>query len=143
MTIDLKPRHSAADWFRSGSFWWAWLLDAGAGWPLGCYAGVMPGTYVYTPDPTRRGDPYTNDGYRVTAAEAREMARLTRYVVAQQRALQRTLEALLPEARARVDRAERHDPFDSVYRRPVRDDFIARAEAFADWAERSGGFRIY
>lgn len=143
MTYDLHPRNRGLDQFRAGAFSWCWLLDQGVGWPLGYYAGDSPGTYLYTPDPSQRGDPATNDGYRVTAAQAREMARLSRYIVALHRARRQQWEALSEEERQRRQRWCRDHPLDRpMYRLPVREDFVDLAERFADWAERSGGFRI-
>ncbi len=140
MGFDLIPRNKAVGEFRIGAYAWPSLLDQGIGWPLGRYPGLLPGQYIHTVDRTRRGTPDTNDGYRVTATEAREMAKIAWYVSAQHRAWREHWETLPTSTRELVEQKCHDSP--SVYRVPPRWEFIDLTERFADWAERSGGFRI-
>jgi hypothetical protein len=142
MSYDLKPRHTDAGWFRCGAFSWSWLLDEGVGWPLGYCEGMEPGRYYCEHRPERLGTPMTNDGYHVTAGEAREMAKLARYVAAKHRTWQYHWQHLPETERKRRLDAREQPMTRGTYRYPIREDFIDLAEKFADWAEKSGGFRI-
>jgi len=140
VSTDLKPRHKSVAWFLCGSFFWGWLLENGAGWPLGCGAGLVGGQYIIDQQPGRSdGNPFTNDGYRVTAKEAREMARLARYIAAHERRIASVYHRLPPHHRQEIEDAPL---LRNAYRIPMREEWIEKTERFAEWAEKSGGFQI-
>jgi hypothetical protein len=137
MGFDLKPRNKAAGFFHMGAFSWHWMLEAGVGLPF-CYGkGIEPAQFVYGGRKDGLCIGY-NDGARITASEARTMATLARWVADYQDAVHRLHDEATEEARKRWE----SDPH-RIYSLPVRRDFIKLARDFADWAEKSGGFRVY
>lgn len=135
MGFDLKPRNKAAGGHSMGAFSWAWMLDAGVGLPLGVGPGFSPGSFVYKTRPDGNCVHY-NDGAKVNSAEAKQMAQLARWVADYQDSL---YELYMKEPEER----RKHMQDNTLYKVPVRRDFVERVRAFADWAEKSGGFRIY
>lgn len=136
MGFDLTPRNKAAGYFSMGAFSWSWMLNAGVGLPLGHGPGYAPGQFIYAPRPDGLCIEY-NDGARVSAKEAKQMAMIARWICDHQ-------DRLYAEW-MKVDEAERKRMQDSsarLYTPPVRRDFVEKIRAFADWADRSGGFRI-
>lgn len=135
MGYDLTPRNKAAGDFSMGAFSWCWMLDAGVGLPIGYGPGFLPGQYIYLSRPDGKS-PADNDGARITATEAKEMAKVARWVAAYQDALYREWE--------KMPKAECVRIADMQHRTvPVRRDFVEKVRAFADWAEKSGGFNIH
>lgn len=137
MGYHLVPRNKNVDTFVMGAFSWPWMLKAGVGLPFGYGEGVVPASYVYTerPDGKSISD---NDGAKVTAKEARQMAQLARWVVQYHKNLAWDW--------SRYPEQERNEMSSGHYRHlytvPVREDFLEKALDFADWAETSGGFSI-
>lgn len=136
MGMDLYPRNKAADEFHWGAFGWSWMLSEGVGLPVGHFAGLGPGEFIYLDRPDGKSLGY-NDGARVSAKEAKDMAKVARWIVAKQRAMHQQLEQR-PEHEQEQMREDRH----KLYTLPVRKDWIDRLDQFADWAEKSGGFRV-
>lgn len=122
MSYDLKPIKRGVEQFTFGAFSWPVLIEA-CGYLFPCVS--IGAKYCYQPGLDQRIEKgpllITNDGMKITAAEAKIMARIARNYVAIQRGL----------------------PDDSDAPRKIRTDFVDRFEKFADWAERSGGFRIW
>lgn len=137
MGMDLRPRNKAAGDFHWGAFGWSWMLAEGVGLPVGHFPGLSPGEFIFLGRADGRSLGY-NDGARVTAKEAKQMAMVSRWIVAKQRAMQDQFLARSEEERERM----REDRF-KVYTLPVRTDWVDQLEAFADWAEKSGGFRVH
>ena len=135
MGFDLKPRNKAAGMYHA--IGWTWMLEAGVGLVLCVGRGVEPGTFVYRMRPDGNC-PYYNDGCRVSAKEAREMARLARLLADYQDVLYDVWMKTPEDKRARIE-----NRFDPIYHLPVRRDFVGGAREFADWAEKSGGFEIH
>lgn len=143
MGADLKARNPAIGWYSTGGFSWSWMLDSGVGLPIGCGRGPC-GQFIYTPRTGIGGGPscpYYNDGFPVTADEARAMARAAWGLVAIERHTREAWEALDAAERARIEALPYRD-WERERRVPVRVDFVDKAEAFAWWAWASGGFRI-
>jgi hypothetical protein len=118
MSYDLCPKKKEAGDFRFGAFSWPVLLEA-CGYLFPCVHGQ--GQYCSVDDKwVMLG---TNDGFKVSADDAKLMARCARNFVAIQRGL----------------------PSDHIDRFPpkIRTDFVDRFERFAEWAEKSGGFSIH
>jgi hypothetical protein len=136
MGYDLKPKNKEAGYFHMGAFSWSWMIDAGVGWVLGTGAGFYAGSYVFCP----RADGleiHANDGARVTAKEAKEMAFVARLLCDYQDIKRSVWDKETPENRAEMEKNYR------MFSTPVRKDFVELARKFADWAEKSGGFTIH
>lgn len=141
MGYDLRARNSKASDFHFGAFSWPVLLEqCGCLWPFTqkakwyCVFGVdsrMPVTDRYP-------RLISNDGFRVTAFEAKVMARMARNYVA----IQRSIPDLSPEQEALADDMNAPD-WKRPWPRKIRTDFVDRFEEFAEWAEKSGGFAIH
>ena len=77
MGYDLRPKNKNVEEMRINAFVWPFILqDTGMGYVLGYGAGMRPGTYVYLNG--NNGSPASNDGYKVTATEAKTMAKIAR-----------------------------------------------------------------
>lgn len=137
MGFDLYARNKEAGDFHMGAFSWTWMLDAGVGLPVGYGPGFSPGTFVFAGRPDGLCVGY-NDGARVTAKEARQMAQIARWVADHQDRLH-NLWMQEPEDRRKAMTDDPH----RIYEPPVRRDFVEKVRAFADWADKSGGFRVH
>lgn len=137
MGYDLSPRNKAAGSFSMGAFSFAWMLDNGVGLPVGYGPGYAPGSFVQQSRPDGKFVAY-NDGAKVTAKEAKQMAMVARWLANHQDSLY-ALWMKKPED----ERQRMQDSPSGIYRPPVRRDFVEKVRAFADWAEKSGGFRVY
>jgi len=139
MGYDLSSRNKEAGDFYMGAFSWSWMINAGVGLVIGTGPAKNPASYSYTPD-AKGASPQTNDGYRVTAEQARMMAAAARGLVNVERFIAKEWEQMSEEDR-KLD--TEWNERSKIYRTPVRDDFIDKAAAFAEWAEKSGGFAIW
>ena len=136
MGYDLQPRNKELEQFYLRAFSFPVLLViCGYLWPCinrgpkwCCVFGVDERMPKGQTSPTL----ITNDGFRVTAEEARIMARMTRNFVA----IQRSLPDQEEQGMSTLGYLE-HWP------RKIRDDWVDRFEAFAEWAEQSQGFKIW
>lgn len=136
MGMDLYPRNKDAGDFHWGAFGWSWMLAEGVGLPVGHFPGLAPGEFIYNGRPDGKSLGY-NDGARVTAKEAKQMAMMARWIAAKQRAMQQQFESRPEKEQA----AMREDRF-KLYTLPVRQDWVEKLDRFADWAEKSAGFRV-
>ena len=137
MGFDLRARRKDADDFSMGAFSWAWMLDNGVGLPVGYGPGFAPAQFVYRTRPDGKCIGY-NDGARVTAAEAKDMAKVARWLADYQDDLYAQWMKEPEESRKRME-----DSPSRLYKLPVRRDFVEKVRAFADWAEKSGGFSVH
>lgn len=137
MGFDLRPRNKAAGDFSIGAFSWPWMLEAGVGLPLGYGKGFSPGQFLTSNRKDGLCVAY-NDGAHVSAAEAKQMAQLARWV-ADFHDSKHAMWADLPE----IERERMGANRDGLYSLPVRQDFIEKTRAFAAWAVMSGGFRVW
>jgi hypothetical protein len=137
MGFDLHARRKDVDGFHMGAFSWSWMLDAGVGLPVGYGPGFSTGQFLQQTRPDGLLLAY-NDGARVSAAEAKQMAAVARWVAAHQDALYREWEKLPEDERKLMQENTAR-----LYRTPVRRDFVEKVRAFAEWAEKSGGFTVY
>lgn len=127
MSYTLKAKNKELDHFEFGAFSWPILLEAcGYLFPSihknGKWCAVF-GTDSRFPDNAQYPGIIANDGFRVTADEARIMARIARNFVNMQWATKATE--------------------DNAWPVKIREDFTDRYEAFAEWAIKSGGFTIW
>lgn len=121
MGFDLTPKKKGVEDFHFGAFSWPVLLEA-----CGYLFPSITGEGKYCCPNTQKDwvQIGTNDGFSIGATDAKLMARVARNFVAIQRTLGPEAEKL-------------------GWPRPIRTDFVDRFEAFADWAEKSGGFKIW
>ena len=93
-----------------------------------------------------------NDGFEVTELEAGVMARVARNFASMQRSLPGHVYQCEPEVgapvgpggiRSIVVGSSGESPVLWIGPEKIRPDMVDRIEAFAEWAERSGGFRIW
>lgn len=137
MGFDLHPRNKAAGNFHMGAFSWHWMLEAGVGLPFGYGKGIEPAQFVCGGRKDGKCIAY-NDGARISAKEAREMAKIARWVADYQDHKRR----IFCEASDEVKKRWEEDKY-RLYSLPVREDFVEKTRSFAEWAEKSGGFRVY
>ncbi len=133
MGYDLKPRNKNIDEFCFGSFSWGWLMQSGVGLAIGITRGLRTFSYYYTPDKKGR-DPNCNDGYYVTSKQAKLMSVLCNSIVSGERKIAIDWESI-PENEKKY--------LEDKGSAPVREDFVDKAERFAEWAKKCGGFWIY
>lgn len=138
MGYDLKPRNKNLEWFSMGAFSWSWMLNAGVGLVIGTGNAIEPAQYSYVPD-KKGASPQSNDGYYVTSKEAKTMAIVARGLVRVERFKADQWGKYSPEMQKEM---QGWNGKYKTYNMPVRSDFIDKAEKFADWAEKSGGFWI-
>jgi hypothetical protein len=137
MEYDLRPRNKAAGDFHMGAFSWCWMLDNGVGLPVGYGPGFSPGSFIYRTRPDGNCIGY-NDGARVSAAEAKDMARVALWLAEYHD------DFYAQWMKEPEDNRKRMQDSDSrLYKLPVRRDFVEKVRAFAAWATTSGGFRVY
>jgi hypothetical protein len=158
MSYDLAPNNKTLKTFTLGAFSFPILLEAcGYLWP--CIHNGGQYYCAFGADPRMpNGDSYpkllSNDGFPVTAAEARIMARIARNLVAIQRTLpDPTPEELKGAGYAQKTTFQREDVEEMLLRAmgggkenwpmKIRTDFTDKFEQFADWADKSGGFKIW
>jgi hypothetical protein len=137
MGFDLCAKKRKVEDFNFGAHGWHWMLGAGVGLPLGYGPGLKEGTFIY-----REGKCIgANDGVFITSNEAKTMAMIARWVADYQDSLNYHFEKL--SMGERLDMINEKDILKSnKYNPPVQNDLIECVRAFADWAERSGGFYI-
>lgn len=138
MGYDMKPKNEGQKYFHMGAFLWPHFLEQCGAYFLCLNKG--PKYYYVTGIDERmpQGDTYpaliSNGGFPVTEEEAKVLARIARnYAVIQRH---------LPE-QPEDDDALFKPEFMQPWPRKVRDDWVDTLEAFASWAEKSGGFEIY
>lgn len=137
MGFDLRPRNKNLNTFTMGSFSYGWMMDSPVGWVVGYSKGITPTSYIaYVREDGC--DLMSNDGGRVSAKEAKQMARMARLLAENQKQLHNHFDKL-----DEVTKKIYEENKDNRYHLPVRKDFIEKIEAFADFAEKSGGFRVY
>lgn len=128
MSIDLTPRRRALGDFTMGTWSWGYLLEL-AGPVIPGFWNSRGRWYMVTGDrfhghyPDVLGD--SGRSFYVRAAEARQLANVARNWA--------EIQGLLPES-ARIE------PGKDKWPEKVRDDWPPMFLAFADWAEKSGGF---
>ena len=141
MSMDLKPRNNSIEEFRiSGIYWNVVLRETGAGYIIGYGKAVSNGAYSYKPQ-GNNGSPMSNDGYRVTAFEAKAMALSARGYLSEQSYLKREWAELDKEKRKMYELLNKNND-KGLFNKPAGDTFIKVVERFANFAEQSSGFRI-
>jgi len=155
LSYDLIPKNKEVGSFDFGAFSFPILLEA-CGYLFACIQNGGQWYCTFGLDPRMpKGDTYpkllSNDGFRVTAEEARIMARVARNFVAVQRSLPD--ENLAKGSIEGQKEFRKEDVLEALMRgmhggqpgpwpKKIRTDFTDRFEKFAEWAETSGGFEI-
>ena len=141
MGYDFKPKNKSAGWYQLGAFSWPFMLKAGLGLVLGTGEGFKPAEFIYITRPDKKCVQY-NDGAKVTATEAKELARVARWIARIQEARIKQWEKVPADERTRMENDNKlMTP--RIYKLPWHPEAVARFTKFADWAERSGGFSIH
>lgn len=142
MGYDLHPKNKNVEALSIGAFSWPiFLQETGMGYVLGYGAGRSPGTYVYSTG--NNGSPASNNGYKVSATEAKMMARIARGFISVQRFINKEWEAMPEDERKRGQEMKSHDGVNPLYKTGWHEDQLKKIEKFAEFAEKSGGFRIF
>lgn len=136
MGYDFTPKNKKAGDYHIGAFSWPVMLDAGLGLVLGTGPGFKPAEFIYIKRPDGLCVQY-NDGARVTAQECKDLARVARWIAAIQNARIKQWDTVAPEEQQRM-----RDDKSGIYKLPWHPDAVERFTDFADWCEKSGGFRI-
>ena len=136
MECNLTPKNKKACPPCVLRYIWPMVLnETGAGYLLG-YGEIeaVPGSYVYNGN-RGPGTPVSNEGFIVTAEEAKIMAKLFRGYAFVKRGVRKQW-GKLPERNKQmaIYINERSEPPD--------DDFINKVESLADFCEKSGGFTV-
>jgi hypothetical protein len=145
MPFDFTPKNKASGEYSVGCFSWSFMLDAGLGLVLGTGEGFRPGQFVYITRPDGLCVHY-NDGARVSAREAQELAKVARWIARVQEARIEQWKTIPAEEQKRMeaDSKTRLDHgLSRVYKLPWAPETVQQFRAFADWAEKSGGFKIW
>lgn len=140
MGYALRPRNKELETFRIGAFSWTWLLGEGVGLAVFYGNSHRPASYVYSPRKVRGGisSPASNDGFPVSKKESKIMALLAIAVIHRYKHINEEVSKLSEEERER-----KKSMFPDIYNWGVREDFLEKAEKFAEFAEKSNGFRIF
>jgi hypothetical protein len=136
MGYDFEPRNKKAGDYHIGAFSWPQMLDAGLGLVLGTGQGFKPGEFIYISRPDKLCVQY-NDGARVTASECKDLAKVARWIAAVQDARIKQWATVPADEQQRM----RDDKY-GTYKLPWHPDVVQKFRAFADWCEKSGGFKI-
>lgn len=140
MGYDLIPVNKKVDELSIGAFSWPVMLqDSGMGYVLGYGAGRSPGSYVYKSG--GNGSPSSNDGYKVSKAEAKMMAVVARGYVSVKRFINKEW-AEIPEEQKNREKDFRVPNGNLIYQQETSEQFLEKMELFADFAEKSDGFKI-
>lgn len=137
MGFDLRARKKGIATFSMGAFSYGWMMDSAVGLVVGYGKGLEPASYISY---VRKDgcDLMHNDGGYVSAKEAKDMAKIARLLAEQQDRLHFHFEKLDKNAKERYEKNEH-----KLYNLPVRKDFIQKIRDYADFAEKSGGYKVY
>ena len=113
------------------------MLDAGLGLVLGTGAGFRPAQFIYISRPDNKCVQY-NDGAHVTAKECKDLAKVSRWIADIQDARIKQWAEVAPDEQHRMSADK-----SGLYKLPWHPDVVKRFRDFADWVEKSGGFRIH
>jgi len=129
-----KPRNKNLEPFRMGWVTWGFILDDIIGY-LYPYKG-KGGRFIYNSENDKRFNTdypdIINSDFRVTAEESRIMARMVRnFILLYKNSEEGDIEKAIKEGWK----------IETIIPRGIRQDIIYSLQDFADWAEKSQGFR--
>ena len=140
MSYDLHARNKEIESIRFGAFSWPQMVkDTGMGYILNCGEGKFFAEYVYAKG--NNGSPLSNDGYKVSSSEAKMMAKIARGYVFVKKFINQKWDELSENERKTDLEVKGHDGL-PLYNKPINEEFLKSLEKFADFAEKSNGFRI-
>lgn len=115
-------------------FTWPIALNlTGAGYLLGYGENtICKGQYFYI---SRSGSPVSNDGFKITALEARTIAKIFHGFVDRKRDILKEFEKLSESEKEHIKETRPDDI-------PPGEDFLKKVEVIAEFCAQSGGFRI-
>lgn len=136
MGYDLTPKNENAGSPRGMIFTWPIILnETGACYLFGYGENTArAGFYVYNGS-RGPGSPVSNDGFKVTASEAKIMAKLFKGYVFVKRAIREEWEKISEDERNMLLSINKKAS-------PPSSDFIDKVESLIDFCEKSGGFTI-
>lgn len=141
MGYDLMPRNKKIESITIGAFSWPIILqETGCGYLIGYGCGRLPATYVYQDG--REGSPVSNDGYKVSAVDARAMHDMCMGYISVKTFINKEWEALDEEERKRQEEAKSYNGT-SLYQPATGQKFLDTIEKFAKFAKESKGFSIH
>ena len=135
MSYDLRPKNKKIKNFNFSMHAWPRLLETGIGLVIGYSRGALPLSYYYKPD-SNGYSPISNDGFLVTLEQAKIMSLLARAFVKNQRYFNDDFYKLSEQRQKNLQEL-------SDYYMPFHPIFLNDVEEFADFSEKSGGFRVY
>lgn len=144
MGYSLLPKKKGIESIDIGVFSWPMFLqETGAGFVIGYGQGMEPGSYVYQSN--NIGSPVSNDGYTVTAFEAKAMAKCIRGYVTVSAFINQELESLYPDEKERESMKNFVNPATKtkLYNVPFGQKRLEELDKIADFMEKSGGFSIH
>ncbi len=136
MGYDLMPKNKEAGSPHGMLFTWPLILnETGACYLLGYGNNTVDiGSYVYNGS-RGPGSPVSNDGFKVTASEAKVMAKLFRGYVFVKRFIREEWDKKTEDEKNRIL------SYKTCKEQPSKE-FIDKVESLAEFCEKSGGFRI-
>ena len=154
MSYDLRAANTDIDDFTLGAFSFPVLLEA-CGYLFPCIHNGGRWYCVFGADPRMpKGCKYpallSNDGFKVTADEAKIMARIARNLVEVQRSLPDDNATNDMRSKSTFTKDDLHILMNAMHGNgpepwpvKIRTDFTDKFQAFAEWADLSGGFEIW
>jgi hypothetical protein len=136
MGYDLKPKNRCAGFPRGMIFTWSVILnETGACYLFGYGENTArPGFYIYN-DSRGPGSPVSNDGFKVSASEARIMAKLFKGYVFVKREIRKEWEEMSEYKKNMFLSIDKNAS-------PPSSEFIDKVESLIEFCEKSGGFTI-
>jgi homoserine acetyltransferase len=135
MGYDLIPRNKKIDSICIGAFSWPIMLDMGVGAVIKTGAAMNPASYSFVRDKKGR-DPNKNDGFYVTAEEARAMGMVAEGLWHIKTFINKEWDKLTEEEK------EQYKKFD-FYKQETNEKFLNLLKRFAEFAYNSQGFGIW
>lgn len=142
MGYDFKPVNKAAGDYHLGAFSWPMMLDSGLGLVLGTGPGFSPGQFIYIKRPDGLCVQY-NDGAKVSAKESKELAKVARWIARFENARIMQWQTVPIEERNRMEARNKTEGITHIYKLPWSPDCVQKFLDFAEWSEKSGGFKIH
>jgi hypothetical protein len=143
MSYDLKPKNKEINELRIGAFSWPMYLQiTGAGYIVGYGESRSPAEYTY--QRRKNASPVSNDGFPVTATEAKAMAMVVRGFVAVRRFINKQWDELdLSDEEKEQQQKLTLSDGKPLYQGTWHEDRLKELEVFALFAEQSKGFTIH
>lgn len=140
MSYDLIPKNKNVKAISVGAFSWPIILqETGMGYIIGYGEGRAPATNVY--QPRKEASPTSNDGYKISSAEAKMMAAVIKGFLSVQRFINKEWQEI-PEP----ERQKQKDTMTCgkhLYKGEWSEDRLKQIETIGEFFKKSGGFAIH